>query len=95
MTSEGEGLRLVDRAACSHLCLSSLEPALAGEIRREPVQAEGERELTAVVEIVLNDVPDHPLARKAACLSRTSRMLDNVIQVSRRKAGERVRHHLH
>src|SRR5205085_6415841 len=52
MTPEREGLRLVDRAACSHLSLSSLEPALAGEIRREPVHAESERELAAVVQVM-------------------------------------------
>src|SRR5438270_10395758 len=39
LPSKGEVLRLVDRAVSSHLSLSSLEAALAGEIRREPVHA--------------------------------------------------------
>ena len=64
LPSEGEGLRMVDRAACSHLSLSSLEPALAGEIRREPVHAEGERELAAVVQVMLHHMPDDPGARQ-------------------------------
>ena len=38
----------------------SLEPALAGEIRREPVHAEGERELATVVQVMLHHMPDDP-----------------------------------
>src|SRR5438874_10969269 len=64
MTPEREGLRLVDRAACSHLSLSSLEPALAGEIRREPAHAESERELAVVVRVMLHHMPDDPGARQ-------------------------------
>src|SRR6266699_4624340 len=64
LPSEEQGLRLVDRAACSHLSLSSLEPALAGEIRRESVHAEGERELAAVVQAMLHHMPDDPGARQ-------------------------------
>src|SRR5258708_31967646 len=45
LTSEGQGLRMVDIAAFYHLSMSRLSQALAGEIRREPVHAEGEREL--------------------------------------------------
>src|SRR5438309_9240546 len=64
LPSEGEGLRMVERAAFYHLCMSSLEPALAGEFRREPVHAEGERELAAVVQVVFEHMPDHPGARQ-------------------------------
>ena len=59
---------------------------------RDPSQsmhAQREGEFTSMMEIVLNDAPDNPLASKAACLSRTS-ILDNVIQISRREARERV-----
>ena len=83
----------INIAAFYHLSLSSLKQALD----RDPSQsmrAEKKREFAAMMQIVLNDLPDHPLARKAACLSRTSRMLDHIIQGSLRKAGERVRHHL-
>ncbi len=38
----------------------SLEPALAGEIRQEPVHAEGERELATVVQVMLHHMPDDP-----------------------------------
>jgi len=38
----------------------SLELALAGEIRREPVHAEGERELATVVQVMLHHMPDDP-----------------------------------
>jgi hypothetical protein len=83
----------INIAAFYHLSMSSLSQALDRD-PSQSVRAEKKREFAAVVEIVLNDVPDHPLASQAACLSRTSRMLDNVIQGSLRKAGERVRHHL-
>src|ERR1700730_1758463 len=42
----------------------SIEPALAGEIRREPVHAEGEREFAAVVQVMLHHMPDDPGARQ-------------------------------
>src|SRR6266581_620719 len=44
--------------------MSSLSQALAGEIRREPVHAEGEREFAAVVQVVLHHMPDDPGARQ-------------------------------
>src|SRR5207237_8034189 len=50
--------------SCYHPSMSSLEPALAGEFRREPVHAEGERELAAVVQVVFEHMPDHPGARQ-------------------------------
>ena len=40
--------------------IQPLPQALAGEIRREPVQAEGERELAAVVQVMLHHMPDDP-----------------------------------
>src|SRR6266699_2438498 len=43
---------------------SSLSQTLAGEIRREPVQAEGERELATVVQVMLHHMPDDPGARQ-------------------------------
>ncbi len=54
LPSKGEGVRLGDRAACPHLSLSRLSHALAGEIGREPVHAEDERELAAVVQVMHN-----------------------------------------
>jgi hypothetical protein len=39
---------------------SSLSRTLAGEIRREPVHAEGERELATVVQVMLHHMPDDP-----------------------------------
>src|SRR5438067_6698652 len=49
------------------MSLSNLEPALAGEIRREPVHTEGERELAAVVQVVFEHMPDDPGARQLHC----------------------------
>jgi hypothetical protein len=69
LPSEGQELHLVDRAACSYLSLSSLELALAREIRREPVHAEGERELAAVVQVMLHHMPDDPGARQVDVLA--------------------------
>src|SRR5512146_2050143 len=41
----------------------------AREIRREPIHAEGERDLAAVVQVVLEHVPDDPRARKLDALA--------------------------
>jgi len=38
----------------------SLAPALAGELRREPVHAEGERELATVMQVMLHHMPNDP-----------------------------------
>ena len=38
----------------------SLSQTLAGEIRWEPVHAEGERELATVVQVMLHHIPDDP-----------------------------------
>jgi hypothetical protein len=38
----------------------SLSQTLAGEIRREPVHAKGERELATVVQVMLHHMPDDP-----------------------------------
>src|SRR5690348_13491737 len=46
-----------------HLSLS-MSQALAGEIRRDPVHAEGERELATVVQVMLHHMPDDPGARQ-------------------------------
>src|SRR5947199_10631393 len=55
---------MVDIAAFSHLSMSSLSQALAGEICRKPVHAEGERELAAVVQVMLHHMPDNPGSRQ-------------------------------
>ncbi len=93
MTSEGQGLHLVDRAACSHLSLSSLEPALAGEIRREPVHAEGERELAAVVQIMLHHMPDDPGTRQVDWFA-VPVVGEGVSHLVGTPAGQAIRHKL-
>src|SRR5260370_16403083 len=67
LSSEGEPLPSAPccllSLAFSHLLpWSSLSQALAGEIRREPVHAEGERELAAAGQIMLHHTPDNPSA---------------------------------
>ena len=69
LPSKGEGVRLGDRAACPHLSLSRLSHALAGGIGREPVHAEDERELAAVVQVMLHHMPEHPGARQVDVLA--------------------------
>src|SRR5260221_552962 len=55
----------------THLCLDSLagvvsanSNTLAGELCRDPVHAERERDFAAVVQVVLDQVPDDPGARQ-------------------------------
>src|SRR6266446_5120704 len=84
---------MVDRAACSHLSLSSLEPALAGEIRREPVHAEGERELAAVVQVMLQHMPDDPGARQVN-LFAVPVVGEGLSHIVGTPAGQAIRHEL-
>src|SRR5213082_476415 len=93
MTPEREGLRLVDRAACSHLSLSSLSQALAGEIRREPVHAEGKRELAAVVQVMLHHMPDDPGARQVD-LFAVPVVGESLVHVGGTPARQTIRHEL-
>jgi hypothetical protein len=69
LPSEADGLRLGDRAACPHLSLSRLSQALAGEIGREPVHTQGEREFATVVQVVFHHMPDDPGARQVDVLA--------------------------
>src|SRR3984893_3531511 len=78
---------------CSHLCLSSLDPALAGENRREPMHAEGERELAAVVQVMLHHMPDHPGARQVN-LFAVPVVGKGLVHVSGTPARQAIRHEL-
>src|ERR1051326_4093479 len=84
---------MVDRAAYSHLCRSGLEAALAGEIRREPVQAEGEREFAAVVQVMLHHMPDDPGTRYVDWLA-VPFVGEGVSHILGTPAGQAIRYEL-
>ena len=71
----------------------SLEPALAGEIRREPVHAEGERELAAVVQVMLHHMPDDPGARQVDWFA-VPVVGEGVSHIVGTPAGQAIRHAL-
>src|SRR5437588_12682338 len=73
--------------------MSSLSQALAGEIRRELVHTEGERELAAVVQVVFEHMPDDPGARQ---LDRRAIPVvgEGLVHVSGTPAGQAIRHAL-
>src|SRR5258707_8110246 len=61
--------------------------------RDQPVDTQGKGNFAAVVQIVLDDVPDDPLACQATYLA-IARFLEDVIEVSGRPAGERGLEHM-
>src|SRR5947208_11832913 len=71
----------------------SLELALAGEIRREPVHAEGERELAAVVQVMLQHMPDDPGARQVN-LFAVPVVGEGLSHIVGTPAGQAIRHEL-
>jgi len=98
LSSEGEPLPSAPccllSLAFSHLLpWSSLSQALAGEIRREPVHAEGERELAAVVQIMLHHMPDNPSARHVN-LFAVPVVGEGVSHIVGTPAGQTIRHEL-
>ena len=60
-SSERRSQMKINIAPFYHLSMSSLSQVLDRDLSQS-VRAEKKRELAAVVEIVLNDVPDHPFA---------------------------------
>src|SRR6266571_6242607 len=84
---------MVDITAFYYLSLSSLSQALAGEIRREPVHAEGERELAAVVQVMLQHMPDDPGARQVDVLA-VPVVGEGVSHLVGTPAGQAIRHEL-
>src|SRR5207302_4866940 len=76
-----------------HLSMSSLSQALAGEIRREPVHAEGERELAAVVQVMLHHMPDDPGARQVDWFA-VPVVGEGVSHLVGTPAGQAIRHAL-
>src|SRR6266568_903594 len=73
--------------------MSSLSQALAGEIRREPVHAEGEREFAAVVQVVLHHMPDDPGARQVD-LFAVPVVREGLVHVGGTPARQTIRHEL-
>ena len=72
---------------------SSLSQTLAGEIRREPVQAEDERELAAVVQVMLHYMPDDPGARQVNLLA-VPVVGEGSSHILGTPAGQTIRHEL-
>ena len=73
--------------------MSNLSPALAGEIRREPVHAEGERELAAVVQVMLQHMPDDPGARHVNVFA-VPVVGESLVHVGETSARQTIRHAL-
>src|SRR5258708_1114709 len=71
----------------------SLSQALAGEIRREPVHAEGERELATVVQVMLQHMPDDPGARQVNVFAIPV-IGEGLVHVSGTPTGQAIRHEL-
>jgi len=71
----------------------SLSQALAGEIRRETVHAEGERELATVVQVMLHHVPDDPGARQVN-LFAIPVVGEGLVHVVGTPTGQAIRHEL-
>src|ERR1700694_266760 len=59
----------------------------------QSIRAEKKRDLAAMMEIVLDNVPDNPLACQVKHLA-IARFLEDVIEVGRRPAGERGLEHM-
>jgi hypothetical protein len=68
-------------------------PALAGEIRREPVHAKGKRELAAVVQVMFHHMPDDPGARHVDVLA-VPVVGEGVSHILRTPARQTIRHAL-
>src|SRR5260221_4533712 len=73
--------------------MSSLSQALAGEIRREPVHAEGKRELAAVVQVMLHHMPHDPGARQVD-LFAVQVVGKGLVHVGGTPARQTIRHEL-
>ncbi len=75
------------------LLRSRLSQTLAGEIRRHPVHTQGERELAAVVQVMLHHMPDDPGARHVDVLA-VPVVGEGLVHVGGTPAGQTIRHAL-